>query len=392
MVSLGGLNSSAQGISADGAVVVGFNNSAAGREAFRWTQAGGMVGLGDLPGGGFASLARAASADGAVIVGEGTSAAGREAFRWTQAGGIVGLGDLPGGSFSSVATAVSANGAVVIGYSNSVNGPEPFRWTQAGGMVGLGDFPGGIFQSYGNAVSADGSVVVGTGWPAGTDYGRAFRWTQATGMVELGTLPNLIESGAHGVSADGSVIVGYYVRPTHAAFIWTRDGGMRDLQDMLVNDYRYDLTGWTLNYAWDVSADGQWVIGSGRSPNGTLEAWVANIAPIPEPSSMALAGLGLAALAGYGWRRRRQQVAGNRQQEASCQSCIPGNDRLPRPCRPFALGAVTGDLGAESPGRPRAGGRQLARPSAAIATAATARRADAAFGSAPLALPDPQSC
>ena len=47
-----------------------------------------------------ASNANAVSADGSVVVGYSSSAASgpfaTEAFRWTQAGGIVGLGDLPG--------------------------------------------------------------------------------------------------------------------------------------------------------------------------------------------------------------------------------------------------------------------------------------------------------
>jgi MYXO-CTERM domain-containing protein len=30
---------------------------------------------------------------------------------------------------------------------------------------------------------------------------------------------------------------------------------------------------------------------------------------VPEPSSLVMAGLGLAGLAGYGWRRRRAAIA-----------------------------------------------------------------------------------
>jgi probable HAF family extracellular repeat protein len=49
----GGTFSFAFGVNADGTVVVG-NSNAAGltTEAFRWAQAGGMAGLGFLPGGG----------------------------------------------------------------------------------------------------------------------------------------------------------------------------------------------------------------------------------------------------------------------------------------------------------------------------------------------------
>lgn len=85
MVGLGALpgatfGSEAFGISADGSVIVGRSDSAAGRQAFRWTAAGGMLGLGDLSGGTFESLARSISADGSVVVGQGQSAAGAEAF------------------------------------------------------------------------------------------------------------------------------------------------------------------------------------------------------------------------------------------------------------------------------------------------------------------------
>src|SRR5262245_238648 len=155
--------SEANGVSADGSVVVGDADYLINREAFRWTSAGGMVGLGDLPGGDFYSNANAVSADGSVIVGNSSSASGLEAFRWTSGGGMVGLGYLPGWVESS-AYGASADGSVIVGNtsfsSSSLNG-QAFRWTSAGGMVGLGDLPGGQFYSGASGVSADGSVIVG---------------------------------------------------------------------------------------------------------------------------------------------------------------------------------------------------------------------------------------
>jgi probable HAF family extracellular repeat protein len=108
----GGVNSYALGVSADGAVVVGYSLPG---EAFRWTQADGLVGLGDLPGGIFGSQAHGVSADGAVVVGRSYSALGLEAFRWTEADDMIGLGDLDGGRFLSIANGVSGDGAVVVG-------------------------------------------------------------------------------------------------------------------------------------------------------------------------------------------------------------------------------------------------------------------------------------
>ena len=51
-----------------------------------------FIPLGDLPGGAFISAANGVSADGAVVVGFSNSASGGEAFRWTSGGGLVGLG------------------------------------------------------------------------------------------------------------------------------------------------------------------------------------------------------------------------------------------------------------------------------------------------------------
>jgi len=165
----GEAGSYAFGVSADGSVVVGYGHTAAGIEAFRWTSGGGMVGLGDLPGGLVYSYATGVSADGSVVAGPSMSAngtvtpslIGTETFRWTADGGMVGLGDLPGGIFDSSARGISADGLVVVGVSAySASAQEAFRWTVGGGMVGLGYLPGGSVTSVATSASGDGSVVV----------------------------------------------------------------------------------------------------------------------------------------------------------------------------------------------------------------------------------------
>jgi probable HAF family extracellular repeat protein len=281
----------AYGANADGSVVVGFGSPQQGSEAFRWTSSTGLQGLGDLPGGGFESIASAASADGSVVVGYGNASGNFEAFRWTSDSGMQGLGDLPGGAIQSGANGISADGAVVVGTGASAAGSEAFRWTQATGLVGLG-FLLGDTTSSGGAISADGSTIVGTSGKPGIcdesgcapdDHAEAFRWT-AGGMQGLGFLAPGTYSGALAVSGDGSVIVGGAygdfdgdLSLEFKPFIWDAVHGMRDLQQLLVKDYGINLTGWSSMSVTGISADGRAIVGNGTNPAGFAEGWIATL-------------------------------------------------------------------------------------------------------------------
>jgi probable HAF family extracellular repeat protein len=288
MVALGDLSggtftSFAQAISADGTTVVGYSSSSNNNQAFRWTQPTGMVGLGELPGGSVFSYANSVSADGGVVVGESSSTLsgtiGGEAFRWTPTNGMIGLGDLPGGNFDSHAYAVSADGTVIIGNSSSSNGNEAFRWTAATGMVGLNDLADGNFSSIAYGISADGSTIVGYGSPPSNVH-EAFRRTTATGMVGLGFLPCDTWTIARAVSGDGSAIVGDPQASTcRCVFIWDAQHGLRELLNVLTNNYGLNLAGWQLCRATALSYDGNVIVGYGVNPSGQTEAWIANIAP-----------------------------------------------------------------------------------------------------------------
>ena len=325
-----GMRSEAWAISADGSTVVGTATDSEFIEgqAIRWTPAGGMTPLGDLPGGAKKSIASAVSSDGRVIVGLGTSAntaTGPEAFiwteqegmrrltqilppstissganavsadgkvvtgsinhplgeayRWTGAEGLVLLGDLPGGLFQSEATGASANGGVIVGQGQSADGVEAFRWTSETGMVGLGQLSGSEFaHSSAMAVSADGSVVVGFG--SSTNTFEAFRWTAATGTKGLGLLSeDTPGSHAFAVSADGRVIGGWAATELgEVAFIWTEARGMRKLWDILLSQgVNPAADGWgNLESVRGLSADGRYVVGIGKR-NGRDEGFLAEI-------------------------------------------------------------------------------------------------------------------
>ena len=358
------LQSSAHAVSRDGSVVVGGSTSAAtdgdGREAFRWTRQTGMVGLGDLPGGNSESFAYAVSGDGATVAGESGSIHMDEAFIWAEKTGMTSVPGMPDGGMHTYGIALSTDGSTLVGYYygeqpaslysfswtattgvvplepqadywhspndasadcsvvvgsritvNLTYDPfrwteEPFRWTEETGMVGLGDFPDGSRSSaYG--VSADSSVVVGYGQTSSGS--EAFRWAQQTGIVGLGNLPGgRSSSSAHAVSADGAIVVGNaYDEVGPAAFIWDAQHGMRKLQDVLVNDYGLDLTGWTLTEATDISDDGLVIVGNGYDPDGNSEAW---IAIIPEPGNLCLLVLGVLMVRGGHSKSGRRFVRG----------------------------------------------------------------------------------
>lgn len=283
---------SANAVSADGMVVVGQGCGMPG--AFRWEN-GVFEDLGNLGGAGtgYPTTASDVSADGTVVVGWSPSPAfpTYEAFRWTEATGMVGLGDLPNGGRQNQAYGVSADGLVVVGRAQTNRtADEGFRWTAETGMTSLGDLSGGEFGSTGRAASADGSVVVGDSISLNYTSESAFRWTAETGIVDLGGFPGTEHpftdplSQAFDVSGDGRILVGDAVAPPGGdeTFVWDPDFGMRSLREVFENEFEIDTSYWTrFSLATAISRDGR-VIGGRGDPAGDqiVMAWMA-ILPHP---------------------------------------------------------------------------------------------------------------
>jgi probable HAF family extracellular repeat protein len=213
--------SSATGVSANGGVIVGYGFDATTSfldKAF-YHQAGVLNLIAPI-GVGNANRATGISANGNLIVGtesnDFNSATSSSGFIHTvggtstlvQAHSAIPAFNTAGLSFTQL-TAISGNGAAAIGFASSSLNPgdeQAFKYTLAGSgsYAALGNLGG---WSIARAINSDGSVIVGQSLDA---VGRSQAFVHQSGaMTGLGFLGTGNESDATGVSADGTVIVGY---------------------------------------------------------------------------------------------------------------------------------------------------------------------------------------
>jgi probable HAF family extracellular repeat protein len=205
-------------ISADGARVAGSRElSGFVIEACYWdgTTVQSIGNLSSFP---FLALAQGISADGSVIVGQSDTDDGYEGFRWTSGGGMVALGVLPGASTAnSNANAISRDGAVIVGSSsNSTGGTRAVKWV--GGSIS--ELPGQTGFGDALATNLDGSVVAGRA-VVGSPTSEAAIW-DASGLRSLAaalTGKGVDTTGwtlkaAYSMSEDGRTIVGTGVDPS----------------------------------------------------------------------------------------------------------------------------------------------------------------------------------
>jgi probable HAF family extracellular repeat protein len=282
-------------VNSGGETIVGWmmGTSVPQQRAYRRMDSGPLESLGVLPNE-TRSLANGVSGDGTIVVGNAEHdvpgpfpGTGGQAFRWTQGGGMQGLGYLSPNGYRSQAYGISRNGSVIVGtsQSNGAFGPEEaFRWTTAGGMERLPNLPNAPFPSYqARAANGNGTVIVGECSSPISGTTRAVRWTTA-GVQDLGSVPGYLRSFAYAVDDSGSVIGGttYSGLPT-AAFVWTPTTGMTLLSDYLTgfglslpNDYR-------LEELYVVSGDGMTFGGLAR--NLTSNVPEGFVATIPSPGT-----------------------------------------------------------------------------------------------------------
>lgn len=183
----------------DGSRIVGYSYTGGYQRAFVWHEQGGTTAIGTL--GGLNAAALGISADGIVVVGQADNAAGQtRAFRWTESDGMVDIGTL--GGTDARAYAVSDDGSVIVGTSEDANGKwRAFRW-ESGLMSAIGPD-----NSAANDLSSDGSVIVGVVYSHNPGHIQGFRWTETSGWIDMGSLGGSMTSPL-AMSADGHVVVG----------------------------------------------------------------------------------------------------------------------------------------------------------------------------------------
>ncbi len=281
------------------------------------------------------SIATAINESG-TVAGNFRAADGSENVFLYKDGGISDLGKLPGGVWAEAAD-INNNGQIVGTCCASDHYEHAFLFSN-GSMQDLGLF-GGI-DSEANGINDNGQITgyiatgsknIGyvydqgalttftlTGYQSTSgDYINSHGQVAGSAMHDLGSVPthaffysggriqdigtlNGNYSVARGINEDG-VVVGYSTytsNPTWGewhAYIY-QHGMMQDLNSLIAP------FGGALQTATGINDIGQ-IVGVAQLPSGDSFAYL--LTPIPEPSTVALLGIGAIGLLAYAWRCRR---------------------------------------------------------------------------------------
>ncbi len=190
---------------------------------------------------------------------------------WSPSGGAVPL-EMLSPLTSARVNCSNEDGTVVGGWTSSQSGAwRPAVWVN--GAITILDYAE-VGINMVEAINADGTVLVGQSYDPEIDtrVATVWRWN-GTGWDQqrLGTLPGTAQqvgrSTCQGVSADGSVIVGYNAFidngpfSVSTGFIWTAETGMRDIEVMLADEGLMLPADYEVSGLYDISADGTAIVG-----------------------------------------------------------------------------------------------------------------------------------
>jgi probable HAF family extracellular repeat protein len=223
------------------------------------------------------------------------------------------LGSLAGPTGISLAQAINDMGQISGQSTHSGSNFRAFLWDPdspngaSGTMTNLGTLPpaSGAY-SRANGIG-DTGVVVGTS--SSSTGQRGFVWTPSTpndttgSMSVLGPTGTLVTSQAMAINASGEIVgVADGPGPGFVAFRRSASGGLVDLNTLLEP---VSGAGWILTGAVAINDHGQ-IAGYGTL-NGVDRGFL--LTPVPEPSSLAVAALGVVAFATVALRRRGRTVS-----------------------------------------------------------------------------------
>ncbi len=233
--------------------IVGSMNTLIGMRAFRSQGAGEPVFLEMLPGD-TSSNALAISESG-MITGWSSGPTGIRAVVWDQAGKVQALSALPD-SNSCRGLTINNNGDVA-GVCKIATGPRATLWLRSLGpdkrVIDLGTLPGDSW-SEASSINERGTVV-GTSGDTENRYSAVY-WPLGNAIKDLGTLPNHTSSKALAVNNENEVVgvsednSGEHVTDERA-FVWTKQRGMQDLNELQSSSHNS-----VLSHAIAISAHG----------------------------------------------------------------------------------------------------------------------------------------
>lgn len=189
--------------------------------------------------------------DQGQVAGTAFDSEGRvQVFRWTRSGRAVFLDDPR--VVDAEARGMNALGQVTGFHSNTEGaGLLPYLWTPGQEFLPLFDRPAIPF-----ALNDSGMVV-------GVLLDQiAFVWTRADGLTVLGAFPGGSFSNAYDVNRHGVVVGQAATADSLHGFLWTREGGLVDLNDRLIAP----SPGFEVGLAFEINDQGT-ILGSTNDGN-----------------------------------------------------------------------------------------------------------------------------
>jgi probable HAF family extracellular repeat protein len=290
----GGNYSEARGIN-DNGQVVGFSTYDDTGFGHAFSYSGGtMTDLGTL--GGIGSLARGVNNLGQVV-GNAQLPNFRDHPFLYSAGTITDLNPL--GVWDSGAYDINDTSQVVGAYVPAgFSGNHGFLYS-GGVLTDLGTLGNNGSESYARAINDQGQIV-GYSELANSLSTHAFLYSSGH-MTDLGTLGGT-RSQAFAINNGGQIVGKSFVSGDNSNYFGFlhSDGVMSTLTTLLDSA----SAGWIVNNTTGINDSG-WIVGTAYNPSLGLGTSGVLLTPVPEPSTFALAALGILGVVAYARRRAR---------------------------------------------------------------------------------------